>query len=337
MWRILSLFLVTIIGLGFLTEDKTRYIWPRQLSDWKIFEGKMADLIPSKNAIHYDVRSPLYSDYAYKQRLIILPDGQSMKYTEEGSFDFPPGTVLAKTFYYPNDFRDEDGIRDILETRIMVLENDIWHAASYAWDQDQTDAKLAFGGYSRNISWKGMNGKSQSVKYIIPNANQCTNCHTHQIDIVPLGITARQMNHGGQLELWSNNNWISRMPDIKQVPDMPNYADVKSGTLNERARAYLDVNCGHCHSENGPANSSGLNLNYTEADNHMIGVMKSPIAAGRGSGGKKFSIVPGKPKASILLYRMESDDPGVRMPEINRQIPHAEGISLIREWIKEMD
>jgi hypothetical protein len=33
---------------------------------------------------------------------------------------------------------------------------------------------------------------------------------------------------------------------------------------------------------------------------------------------------------------MESDDPGIRMPEIGRQLEHKEGIELIKAWIKAM-
>jgi len=60
------------------------------------------------------------------------------------------------------------------------------------------------------------------------------------------------------------------------------------------------------------------------------------VAAGRGSGDRKYGIVPGKPNESILVYRMESDDPGIRMPELGRQLEHIEGVDLIKAWIKAM-
>jgi hypothetical protein len=64
--------------------------------------------------------------------------------------------------------------------------------------------------------------------------------------------------------------------------------------------------------------------------------MKPPVAAGRGSGGKSFSIVPGSPDDSILLYRMESTEPGIMMPELGRTLVDEEGVALIRQWIEEM-
>jgi hypothetical protein len=68
-----------------------------------------------------------------------------------------------------------------------------------------------------------------------------------------------------------------------------------------------------------------------------LGIMKPPVAAGKGSGGREFSIVPGKPDESIILYRMKSDDPGIMMPEIGRTVVHDEGVALIKDWIKNLD
>ena len=66
------------------------------------------------------------------------------------------------------------------------------------------------------------------------------------------------------------------------------------------------------------------------------GVNKPPVAAGRGAGKRRFGIAPGKPRESILLFRMESNDPGIRMPELGRAVAHQEGIEIIREWIKSL-
>jgi hypothetical protein len=77
-------------------------------------------------------------------------------------------------------------------------------------------------------------------------------------------------------------------------------------------------------------------LEAIQADRERLGIMKPPVAAGRGSGDRKFGIVPGKPHESILLYRMESTDPGIRMPELGRQLVHNEGITLIKAWIRSM-
>ena len=107
----------------------------------------------------------------------------------------------------------------------------------------------------------------------------------------------------------------------------------ESQNINDRVRSYLDVNCGHCHSPTGNANSTGLYLHLDETRDIHLGVYKKPVATGRGSGGLKYSIVPGKPEESILLHRMISLDPGVMMPESGRAMSHEEAVEMVREWI----
>ena len=107
-------------------------------------------------------------------------------------------------------------------------------------------------------------------------------------------------------------------------------------TLDERARIWLDINCAHCHRADGPASTSGLHLGWREMDRLKIGVEKTPVAAGRGSGNLRFGIVPGKPDESILLYRIKSNDPGVMMPELGRTQIQPEAVALIRDWISSM-
>jgi hypothetical protein len=116
---------------------------------------------------------------------------------------------------------------------------------------------------------------------------------------------------------------------------MGDYADL-SASLNDRARAYLDINCGHCHIPGGSADTTGLYLNFTEQDPEQIGIFKKPVAAGRASGNLKYSIVPGHAEDSILLYRMNSLDPGIMMPESGRALADEQGIKLIAEWINQL-
>ena len=107
--------------------------------------------------------------------------------------------------------------------------------------------------------------------------------------------------------------------------------------LDSRVRSYLDINCGHCHATTGVANSTGLYLHLNEDRDMHLGIYKKPVATGRGSGGNLYSIVPGKPEESIMLYRMISKDPGVMMPESGRSLTHQEAIVMVRDWIMQMD
>jgi len=101
--------------------------------------------------------------------------------------------------------------------------------------------------------------------------------------------------------------------------------------------AYLDINCGHCHNPNGSANTSGLHLLADAPQDISLGIYKATVSAGAGTGGFTYSIVPGSPEESIMIYRMKSTNPGAMMPELGRTTVHAEGIELISEWIEEME
>jgi uncharacterized repeat protein (TIGR03806 family) len=186
-------------------------------------------------------------------------------------------------------------------------------------------------------------GKKQRIEYIAPNLNQCKGCHSYDGQFVPIGITARQLNRlengENQLLAWQKAGRL-RLPADFDVAIAPRLADYRQPNgeqaLEAAARGYLDGNCGHCHNPHGPASTSGMFLNINEKDPERLGVGKPPVAAGRGSGNRRFGIVPGKPSESILVFRMESDDPGIRMPELGRQLPHQEGLELIKAWIRKM-
>ncbi len=121
-----------------------------------------------------------------------------------------------------------------------------------------------------------------------------------------------------------------------KAPVLPRWDDA-SAALDARARAWLDVNCGHCHNPAGPASNSGLFLTWETPKGPAIGIGKLPAAAGRGSGGRLVDIDPGHPDGSILLYRMESTEPGVMMPELARTIRDEEAIRLVHDWIAGME
>jgi hypothetical protein len=118
---------------------------------------------------------------------------------------------------------------------------------------------------------------------------------------------------------------------------LPRFDDADTGSVAERARAWLHVNCAHCHSPEGSARTSGLDLRLTQDNPAKLGVWKSPIAAGHGSGGRTFDIVPGKPDESILMFRLNSTAPSVTMPNVAKRLVPEEAVQLVREWIAQME
>lgn len=264
-----------------------------------------------------------------------------MAYNDTVSFAFPVGTVLIKNFYYPNDFRHPEKGRFILETRLIVRKTSGWEAFPYIWNNEQTEAYYDPAGETKQIAFINLAGKKVKAPYVVPNKNQCKGCHVRNNEFVPIGTTARQLNRDvegqkekNQLDYWRSIGMLRNLPEAGVIPRLAVWDKAETGSLNDRARAYLDSNCGHCHSRSGPASTSGLFLDIFENNNTHLGVNKPPVAAGRGAGEFQFDIKPGEPHQSILLYRMNTTDPAIAMPEIGREQIHAEGVKLIEEWIR---
>ncbi len=302
---------------------------PAKLSEFRLLDGRT----PNFRLQAYTLNTPLFSDYAEKYRAVYVPKGAKARYNAEGVFDFPVGTAIVKSFGYPADLRKPDENVKIIETRLLLRRANGWVALPYVWDADGRDASLKRAGMRVPVSWRDGNGKVQSISYSVPNVNQCKGCHDRAGTLTPIGPKARNLNDGKQLRDWVARDMLDQAPE--NAPSAPRFDDVKAG-VNLRARAYLDVNCGHCHNPKGPANTSGLWLDWNQKADVNLGLNKRPTAAGRGSGDRSFAIAPGKPDQSYLIYRMESLDPGVAMPELGRAAVHVEGVALLRQWIEEM-
>jgi uncharacterized repeat protein (TIGR03806 family) len=309
--------------------------YPQWLSEWKFFQGEIRQLVPAEQVMAYDINSPLFSDFAHKARFIYLPAGTQMTYHTTEAFNFPKGAVLIKNFYYPADFRKPEAERRILETRLLINEPEGWWAIAYQWNAEQTDAMRIVLGAEVPVVWTDETGKLQRINYSIPSQPQCKSCHDLNGQRMPIGPTARQLNKGDQLQKWDQQGLIAEFP-TGAIPQLVDYSN-KDATLNDRARAWLEINCAHCHRREGPAKNSGLYLLTSETEAYRLGVNKPPIAAGKGSAGMKYSIVPGHPDQSIILHRIASLEPGEMMPELGRKMQHKEGIELIEEWILAMD
>ena len=312
--------------------------FPNKLSEFNFFMDNSAQ-VPHDKVVPYELISTLFSDYSYKQRWVYVPINQKATYYKESSvFDFPVGSALIKTFYYPIDERDPRKGMNLLETRLLLRKEDGWEAVSYAWNDEQNEAFKKIAGKTINVSWTNFLGEEEDVRYRVPNVNQCKECHAADDKITPIGPKARNINKDfnyeegefNQLDYWMTKQIIDSYP--LELVSPVDWSD-ESQNINDRVRSYLDVNCGHCHSPTGNANSTGLYLHLDETRDIHLGIYKKPVATGRGSGGLKYSIVPGKPEESILLHRMISLDPGVMMPESGRALSHHEAVEMVREWI----
>ncbi|HVN06878.1 MAG TPA: SO2930 family diheme c-type cytochrome [Bryobacteraceae bacterium] len=313
--------------------------FPAQLSAWRLFAGDPAALKPNAGVIPYDLNTPLFSDYATKYRFVWMPPGTHATYNPTEVFDFPVGTIFSKTFAYPDAGRG--GKQRIIETRLLVHTESGWATLPYVWNAAQTGATLDVAADPTTVHWVHPSGKLYSIDYVIPNTNQCKGCHDRSKVVTPIGPKARNLNKDfdypegreNQLTYWTKIGYLRGAPPPDQAPKLPVWNDPASGSLDARARAYLEMNCAHCHNPQGPANNTGLYLLAAQTDPMRMGLCKVPVSAGQGSGDLLFDVVQGKPEESILVHRMESNTPKIMMPELGRTVVHQEGVALIREWI----
>ncbi len=316
---------------------------PTSLADYHFFRDAAARE-PNAGVTPYDLNTPLWSDGALKLRYAFLPPGARAQYRDDGVFEFPIGTVLIKSFAFAADMRAPTENVRYLETRLLIRRTDGWIALPYVWNEAQTEARLSPAGADIPVSFTDVDGQDIALEWAVPNRNQCKSCHDRNGEIAPIGPTARNLNRDfayadgarNQLARWSAQGSLADAP-AGDVPRVPNAYDPTSGSLDARARAYLDVNCAHCHNPQGPGHTSGLDLRWSQHEPIQWGVFKRPVAAGRASAGFDFSIEPGHPERSILLHRMQSTDPGVMMPELGRQRVDPRAATLIRDWIAGMD
>ncbi|MCB1703169.1 MAG: hypothetical protein KDI14_20360, partial [Halioglobus sp.] len=314
------------------------------LSDYRLFADAANPLENANGGIIYDLNTPLFTNYANKYRFVYVPEGTQAAYRSEEVFDFPVGTIIAKTFTIQADLRDPNSAQDIIETRLLIHRKEGWRALPYIWNASKTDAVLTVTGGTEEVSWIDTNGQQQSTNYVIPNTNNCANCHNEN-ELLPIGPKARSLNRdyayangtANQLDYWTDQGILVGAPEDKNsIVTIPLWGDT-TASLDDRARGYLDINCMHCHSPGGAADTSGLFLEYSRPFGEAVGECKSPVAAGGGAGELDFDIVPGDADASITAFRMNSNETEVRMPEIGRSVIHTEAVELISDWINAMD
>lgn len=315
---------------------------PESLSELRLFEGPPADLVPARDVMRYEINSHSFCDYASSDLLLKLPHGESIRYVADGPFEFPVGTVLAQTLSYAD--ADKKGARRIVETRVLLRRSDKWIGLPYVWNEAQSDAQLELIGARIEIRRQLPDGQARLQTHVVPNFNDCKRCHRIGDVVTPIAVSARQLNcfssgadrgGQGQLAAWQRSGKLQGLPS-QGLPRLARWNDPASGTLDRRARAYLESNCAHCHNPRGAASNSGLQLASDVEKLNSIGVMKTPVAAGRGSGGLTFDILPGEPKLSILLHRVRSVEGGIMMPEFGRTQVDEAGVSLLTEWIASM-
>ncbi|MGX5852173.1 hypothetical protein ACWKW6_00940 [Dyadobacter jiangsuensis] len=287
-----------------------------KLSEYALFKGSMPELLPADGVVPIRIGSSLFTDYAEKQRLLKIPDGQKMVVKGNELPSFPDGTLLAKTFYYAKSGK---GTRLIIETRLLLYSGGKWNAATYRWNEAQTDAELLAEGATVPVYFEDRYGKYRHLEYKIPAQDDCGTCHRSGDELVPLGPQMRNLNipikmkgeNVNQLAYLMERGVLAQA-DIAGIASLPDYKD-SSLALAPRARAYLEMNCAHCHREAGTAAGTSLDLSYNTPYKET------------GMGFNKENMV-------IRMSTMGE----YHMPKIGTTTPDEEGVRLIRDYIKSL-
>ncbi len=275
---------------------------------------------PAAGVVPYRLQTPLWTDGAEKDRFVYVPAGQQARAQGDGLLDLPVGSALIKHFAFGGK---------LIETRVLLHRKDGWLALPYVWNAEQNEARLALAGKRIDL----VTPAGQAISYGVPNKNQCKDCHSLDNVTMPIGPKAYNLS-AAWLTAFAKSGKLDRVPVVdRRIPLWEQRAKVP---VADAARGYLDANCAHCHNPKGAASNSGLYLGWQVTDPIALGVMKRPVAAGRGAGPHEFDVVPGQPDHSILLYRFASTEGGVAMPELGREMRDPAGEAVVRAWIAGM-
>ena len=311
-------------------EGEAEPDFPVRLSETGLFSD-LADHQPADGFVRYAVNVPLWSDGSQKQRFIRLPKGSQVRVQADGTYRFPDGVVFLKTFLRPGAVARDEKAR--LETRVIELRAGRWLAVTYVWNPTLTDALRVDEPHEQTYAVK-VKGRSVERRWTFPGQSDCYRCHLPQAGFV-LGFrpeqldTPRPKDAPAQLDRLVSQKLFDGDPRAMRPP----FRDWHGPDREASARAYLDVQCAHCHRPDGPGNATiDLRASTPLAETGLLGAKP-----GQGDLGVKGArlLLPGQPRRSILWLRMgRTDENG--MPNVAHGVPDQEALRRISTWIRSL-
>ena len=254
---------------------------------------------------------------------------------------FPIGTKFWKEFTF--------GKR--VETRMLAKTSEgSWEYATYAWNDELSDAFL--------VSEKGSRNHVEiapGIRHDIPGVNDCKACHEGQGRDVALGFNALQLSPDRDSLAPHAEPTTRDMIDLNTLIEqdlldhLPPGFSMKPPRINAespRARAalgYLWANCGGCHNASDPLASVGMYLKLaisseTACDSTELATVvghKSKYQIPGLAPDQTFRVCPGDPSRSSVVFRMQSRNPFQQMPPLGTKLVDTQALELIIRWINE--
>ena len=315
--------------------------FPRTLSASGLFSS-LKDSVPASGVVPYFINAQMWSDSAITDRWVAVPGQLTLLPRDDWAmWSFPKDSVLVKTLSLQMRRDDPQSLRPI-ETQILHYDGANWMPYTYQWNADQTDANLVDAtGLDVNIEVLDdelPEGKRQQV-WRFAGRSECQRCHNRWSGPALAFGTVHFMTNKGQVaESKDQINDFVRAGLIEMPPNVGGRASLvdpsdMSAAIEDRARAYLHVNCAHCHR----MHAGGSVLAFLHAD---LPLEKTNLIGARPSQGT-FGIHGAEvidsrdPYRSVLLYRMAKLGSG-RMPHIGSFEVDIDGVDLISKWIEQM-
>jgi len=320
-----------------LAEGSDALVAPERLADTGLYANGRIGAIDPRNR-PFSPQYPLWSDGATKSRWVYLPPGSAIDTTDPSAWTFPVGARFWKEFRF-------DG-RPVETRFIWRASEDRWVLASYEWNAEGTDARLA---PARGVltSVEVVPGR----KHAIPSVTDCRACHeTRRVEI--LGFNALQLStdrdpgaaHAETLQpemvtlaTLDADGWLSpaRPGLVAHPPRIRTTSPVTRSVLG-----YLSTNCGICHNPAAGITLLGASLGAgdmlgTDAEALVREMLVRTTAwTGPGhTGGSTRLVDLEAPDESAVLLRMRSRRPSSQMPPLGSVVADADAVALVRAWI----
>lgn len=329
--------------------------FPRKLSQTGLF-ASVARHEPAPGVVPYAINAEPWMDHATAERLVAVPGDGTVKVHDSpqrvpntawftSRYFFPKGSVLVKTMGVESE-RGKPGSRRRVETQLLHFDGGDWRGYTYRWNAEQTDAELvAAGGDEMELTSRDPEapGGVRKQTWAFAGRGTCLQCHNGWAATL-LGFTVEQLDRktDDQLMELARMGLLTRVEGkgkarpseapLRVRTPMPSPHD-SGGDLTARARAYLHVNCAHCH-QSAAGGTALIDLRFSNRPEELKAIDQPPVQGTFAIADARL-LAPGDPFRSVIYYRMAKTGSG-RMPHVGSEVVDRAGLALLYDWISKL-